>query len=92
MLNWMSIEAAALLVSLCFAVRNIFVRSGQRFTTPLLSTFAVTLITALFLIPATLAQRPGPPVTWIGVFWYILAGITAPGLALLLFFASVMRG
>jgi drug/metabolite transporter (DMT)-like permease len=91
MLNWMPIEAAALLVSLCFAIRNIFVRSGQRFTTPLISTFAITLITALFLLPATLAQRPGPPVTWIGVFWYILAGITAPGLALLLFFASVNR-
>ncbi len=88
---WMPVEAAALLVSFFFAVRNIFIRAGQRYTTPLISTFAVTFITCLLFIPVTLLERPGPSITWIGVLFFILAGAAAPGLALLFYFARVNR-
>lgn len=87
----MPIEVSALLVSLSFAVRNIFIRVGLRHTTPLISTFAVTLLTVLFFIPLTLWGDNHPAVTWMGVLWFVLAGVTAPGLALLLYFASMNR-
>ncbi|MEE8110441.1 MAG: DMT family transporter [bacterium] len=91
MFNWVSAEAAALLVSLSFATRNIFIRAGQEYTTPLMSTFAITLITCVFLVPLTLSEWSGSLINWMGVFWFTLAGVTAPGVALLLYFASIRR-
>ena len=91
MFNWVSAEAAALLVSLSFATRNIFVRAGQEYTTPLMSTFAITLITCVFLVPLILSEWSGSLINWMGVFWFTLAGVTAPGVALLLYFASISR-
>ena len=91
MFSWMPTEAAAILVSLIFAIRNIIVRAGQRYATPLISTFAVTLITSVFLVPLTLYEWSGSLINWTGIFWFVMAGVTAPGLALLLYFASVQR-
>ena len=84
-------EAAALLSSLAFGVRNIFIRKALPYTTSLVSSLAVTAFTVLFFIPWTWMQRPGPPITWLGLLWLILAGVSAPGLALLFYFASVNR-
>ena len=84
-------EASALLSALAFGVRNIFIRKALPYTTPWVSTLAVTSFTVLFFIPLTWMQRPGPPVTGAGLLWMSLAGVTAPGLALLFYFASVNR-
>lgn len=91
MFAWMPTEAAALLVALFFAARNILVRSSQEYTTPLVSTFIISLVTGVFLLPFTLYEWSGSLINWTGVFWFFLGGVTAPGLALLLYFVSIQR-
>ena len=91
MFSWMPTEAAALLVALFFAARNILVRSSQEHTTPLVSTFIITLVTGAFLLPFTLYEWSGSLINWTGIFWFFLGGVTAPGLALLLYFVSIQR-
>ena len=85
------VEVYAVSSAFFFSLRDIFIRLALRQATPLTGAIVVSALTCLFLLPVVLFHGSGLSLTWQGIGWFLLAGIAAPGLALLFFFASIGR-
>jgi len=76
----MSPQLFAWLTAFSFAVANVTVRHGMRYSTPLTATFVSLIIHTIVLWTAVFMTGGIPPVAWLGAGAILLTGIVQPAM------------
>lgn len=76
----MSAQLLAWLTAFSFAIANVTVRHGMRYSTPLTATFVSLVVHTIVLWTAVLLTSGIPNVTWLAVGAIVLTGIVQPAM------------